>query len=150
MRDYDKDRSVASPARCDATQHALERFLNCLSTRDLKGLEELLTEDIVAITDGGGEVNALRSPMLGRQAVLRFVTRWNEANQGSARPRICKLNGLPAVLVQRDNVKPGQAAYFTLQCEVDSGGRIRKLLYVLAPGKLTKIAQTPKVVCDDF
>ena len=40
MRDYDKDRCALSPSRCDAAKHALERFLNCLSTRTLFELSE--------------------------------------------------------------------------------------------------------------
>jgi RNA polymerase sigma-70 factor (ECF subfamily) len=139
MRGYDKDRAIPNVARCKMTQRALERFLKCLKTSDLEGLEQLLTEDIVAVADGGGEVNALRLPMHGRQRVLQFVTRWNQANRGSASPRLCQLNGLPAVLIQRSNVKAGQAAYITLQCEVDSVGRIRRLDYVLAPSKLTAV-----------
>jgi RNA polymerase sigma factor (sigma-70 family) len=141
MRDYDKKRINPGSASRELVERALERFLAYVQTNDLKGLEELLTEDVVAVTDGGGEVNAVRSPIRGRQRVLQFVIRWNQANRESVRPRQCDLNGMPAVLIERDQVKPGQATVITLHCDVDRSGRIRRLEYVLAPGKLTAITR---------
>ena len=139
MSEYDKDRFVPGSTCSDLTRQALERFLTCLSTNNLVGLEQLLTEDIVVVTDGGGEVNAVALPMQGRQKVLQFLTRWNQANRGSVTPRFCQLNGLPALRIQRQTVKPGQSTLFTLQCEVDPAGHIQRLNYVMAPSKLTAI-----------
>lgn len=141
MRDYEKDRVIPTSMGCELTRQALERFLACMQTNNLEGLEELLTEDIVAVTDGGGEVNAVRAPIQGRQRVLQFVTRWNQANRGTMRVRLCLLNGLPGVLIHRNDVRDGQAKIITLHCDVDQSGRIRRLEYVLAPSKLTGITQ---------
>jgi RNA polymerase sigma-70 factor (ECF subfamily) len=139
MRDYDKARLGRHPALAQKNRQALGRFLEYLETSNLEGLERLLAEDVLVVTDGGGQVNALRLPMQGRQEVVRLVTRWYQAQRGHASARPCQLNGQPAVLVKRSGVKPGQASCFTLQCEVDQAGRICQLNYVLAPRKLTAV-----------
>jgi RNA polymerase sigma-70 factor (ECF subfamily) len=139
MREYDKARLSGNPAPGERNGPALERFLEYLQTHNLEGLERLLAQDVVVVTDGGGEVNALRLPMQGRQEVLRLVTLWFEAQRGRASAHACELNGQPGVLVQRSGVKPGQAAWFTLQCEIDRAGLICRLNYVLAPSKLTAV-----------
>ncbi|HKA22086.1 MAG TPA: sigma-70 family RNA polymerase sigma factor [Blastocatellia bacterium] len=40
MRDYDKDRTVTSADRCEVTQRALHRFLECLKTHNLSSCAE--------------------------------------------------------------------------------------------------------------
>jgi RNA polymerase sigma-70 factor (ECF subfamily) len=118
------------------TREALERFLACLEGRDVEGLERVLAEDVVAVSDGGGEVTALRVPVSGRQAVIVLVTRIHErfADKTRATPR--RLNGQPAILVERDGVTDGHASRFTLHCDVDRAGRISRLSFVFAPSKL--------------
>ncbi|MFD9821311.1 hypothetical protein ACFWW0_20740, partial [Streptomyces violascens] len=41
---------------------------------DLSALAELLAEDVVAWSDGGGKVRAALRPVLGRKKVLAFLT----------------------------------------------------------------------------
>ena len=139
MKEYDRNRVTLGPARNEKTRGAIERFLECLKKRDAEGLEWILTKDVVVISDGGGEVMALRSPMSGRQKVLQLVTRLNEVYGETTRTSLYTLNGLPALLASRDNVKAGHASRFTMQCEVDNSGRIAQLSYVFAPGKLTAL-----------
>src|SRR5262249_34888350 len=53
MREYDKER-LRKPANLSAlTKQALEQFLFFLNTRNIEGLEELLTADVISLTDGG-------------------------------------------------------------------------------------------------
>src|SRR5437867_518794 len=73
MKDYDKGGAEISPARQKATRNALEQFLLYLSARDAAGLERLLAEDVLSLSDGGGEVNAARQPVRGRDNVLRLI-----------------------------------------------------------------------------
>src|SRR6185503_18604970 len=56
MQEYDKNRASVSPERLEATRHALEQFLLYLGSGDAEGLERLLAEDVVSVSDGGGVV----------------------------------------------------------------------------------------------
>ena len=49
------------------------------------------------------------------------------------------LNGLPAVVVSDVNRRPSDATRYTIHFEVDDAGRIRSLLAVLAPSKLSAV-----------
>ena len=139
MREYDSSRADLSPARQAATRRALEQFLLYLNTRDAAGLERLLAEDIVSLSDGGGEVNAARQPVRGRNKVLRLIL--GLAAKSLAEPRfdVRMFNGLPTILVQDLHSITTAATRYTIHIEVDDDGRIRGLHAVLAPSKLSAV-----------
>lgn len=139
MRAYDKDRSPARLADQENMRSALERFLHYLKVRDVEGLERLLTEDVVVVSDGGGEVKALLEPMRGREKVLILVTRLYEAYRGVTQTSLCALNGQPAVFIERQEFRPGHAACYTMQCELNDRGRIKRMNFVFAPSKLAAL-----------
>jgi len=139
MRIYDKDRAIPDASRREATRQALEQFLLCLKNRDAEGLEKLLTEDVVSISDGGGEVAAALRPVLGRDRVIRLIT--GLAEKAGPMPRVTfrLLNGWPAMAieVEEQDRRPGFASRFTMHFEVNDSGLIRRLDTVVAPGKLS-------------
>jgi RNA polymerase sigma-70 factor (ECF subfamily) len=136
MRGYEGAHVTLEDRGEGRTREALGRFLSCLQSGDVEGLERLLADGVVAVTDGGGQVNALRAPMIGREAVIKLVTRIHALYADSTRTVACKLNGMPAVLVERSGVPEGHASRFTLHCDVDREGRIACLHFVFAPSKL--------------
>ena len=91
------------------------------------------------ISDGGGEVTALLEPMFGREKVFRLVTRLYEVNRSVMQTSFRILNGQPAVLVERSEVRPGHASRYTMQYEFDEVGRFRRLNFVFAPSKLSAL-----------
>ena len=139
MKDYDKGGPAISPARQKTTRNALEQFLLYLSTRDAAGLERLLAEDVISLSDGGGEVNAARQPVRGRANVLRLIL--GLAKKSLVEPRFGArmLNNLPTILVEDFRSIPKAATRYTIHFEVDDEGRIRGLHAVLAPSKLSAI-----------
>ncbi|HXG68602.1 MAG TPA: sigma-70 family RNA polymerase sigma factor [Blastocatellia bacterium] len=139
MRDYDKGRATPDAARRAATRRALEQFLLHLSSRNAEGLERLLTEDAVSIADGGGEVAAARFPIRGRDKVMRLMLGLAEKIGVLPRVTFRMLNGWPALVVEMDHSMPGIATRFTIHCEVDDAGRIRRLNQVVAPSKLSAL-----------
>jgi len=139
MNEYDKSRGAISPARQDATRRALEQFLLYLSTRDAAGLERLLAEDVVSLSDGGGEVPAARQPVRGRQKVLRLILGLAAKAVFEPRFAVRMFNGLPAILVEDFRSTATAATRYTIHFEVDDEGRIRGLHAVLAPRKLSAI-----------
>lgn len=139
MQEYDKSRAAFTPARREATQRALEQFLLYLNTRDAEGLERLLAEEIVSLSDGGGEVAAALQPIRGRNKMLRLIAALSEKIVGQPRASFHILNGLPAILFEEVDSRATRASRYTLHVEVDDAGRIRRLDAVLAPRKLTAI-----------
>jgi RNA polymerase sigma factor (sigma-70 family) len=139
MREYDKTRTAFTPARQEATQRALEQFLLYLNARDAEGLERLLAEDVVSLSDGGGEVAAALRPIRGRDKVLRLIMALLEKVASPPRVSFLALNGRPAAVLEQVNSRATRARRYTVHVEVDDAGRIRKLDAVLAPSKLTAI-----------
>lgn len=139
MKEYDKSRAAISPARQGATRRALEQFLLYLSTRDAAGLERLLAEDVVSLSDGGGEVPAARQPVRGRQKVLRLILGLAAKAMFEPRFAVRMFNGLPAILVEELPTMTRAATRYTIHFEVNDEGRIRGLQAVVAPSKLSAI-----------
>jgi RNA polymerase sigma-70 factor (ECF subfamily) len=142
MKDYDKERAALDPARREATQAALTQFLLCLNAGDDEGMRRLLAEDVVSISDGGGEVHAAMRPVRGRDRVMRLVFGLAEKLGETPQVAFLPLNGLPAVVARLTLREQGYASRFTMHCEIDGAGRIRRLYTVLAPSKLTALAHS--------
>ena len=138
MRSYEKDRAIPDAARREATRGALEQFLLCLKNRDAEGLERLLTEDVVSISDGGGEVAAALRPVLGRDRVIRLFI--GLAEKAGPMPKVSfrLLNGWPAmeVVIEEQNRHAGVASKFTIHVDLDRAGLIRRIDTVAAPRKM--------------
>jgi RNA polymerase sigma-70 factor (ECF subfamily) len=117
----------------------LQRFLSRLASGDVQGLKEMLAADVVLVTDGGGETNALDEPVFGCEKVLRLVAKLYEANRDVTSTSLHSLNGEPAILIQRSRMRPGHASFFTMQCELNNSLHMHRLHFVFAPSKLTAL-----------
>lgn len=139
MKEYDKQRSMNNAVREQATSRALEQFLLYLGSRDAAGLERLLAEDVVNLSDGGGEVNAALRPIVGRSKVMRLILGLAKKSLVNPRFTVRRLNTLPAILVEDVRTPSTAATRYTIHIDVDGEGRIRGLYAVLAPRKLTAV-----------
>ena len=139
MADYDKRRALPGRTLSAMTKRALEQFLSCLGARNAEGIERLLAEDVVSISDGGGEVAAAMRQVRGRSRVMRLVMGLAQKTGIIRKTSFVSLNGLPALLVELETDRPNIASRLTMHVEVGRDGRIRRLLTVLAPSKLTAI-----------
>lgn len=139
MKDYDKNRAAFTPSRIEATRRALEQFLLYLGERDVAGLERLLAEDVISVSDGGGEVAAALHPIIGRDRVSRLVLGL-AAKLGSL-PQIAIrfLNEVPALVIELPDAPPGIAMRSVLFCELNNQGRIKRLDTIAAPSKLSAL-----------
>jgi RNA polymerase sigma-70 factor (ECF subfamily) len=140
MEAYDKNRVSSLSKRAEELQSVVQRFLSRLAAGDVEGLEQMLAADVVLVSDGGGEVNALAEPVYGRDKVLRLVEKLYEAYRGRMDTSVEIVNGEPTILVRRTGVKPGHASFFTMHCELNETSQMRRLHFVFAPSKLTKLA----------
>ena len=136
MGSYDKNRVSSFSKRVIKMRDTLERFLSRLASGDVQGLKEMLAADVVLVTDGGGEINALAEPIYGSEKVLRLVSKLYEANRDVTTTSLRNVNGEPAIVVARSQMRPGHASFFTMHCELDDSSRMQRLHLVFAPSKL--------------
>ncbi|MEZ5165869.1 MAG: RNA polymerase sigma-70 factor [Acidimicrobiales bacterium] len=97
------------PVRFDPAPHEerrlVESFLAAAVAGDLDALHEVLTDDVVAWSDGGAQRHAARRPVVGRHRVailVRGITRRGLALGDEIEVRNVRVNGDPGVTVLVD------------------------------------------------
>jgi RNA polymerase sigma-70 factor (ECF subfamily) len=63
-------------------QRVVERFLAALTGGDLQGLMDVLAPDVVVVADGGGLAPAARRPLVGRERVVAYLSRFADLAPG--------------------------------------------------------------------
>ena len=128
-------------ARYDVSQEQQQQlasqFVTACTTGDLDGLINLLAEDIVIYTDGGGVVHAARNPVYGPQKVARFLLGVMIKVPPAYTARFAGINGQPGLLVYVD----GQP--FTSLVLDMRGGRLANIFLVSNPEKLAALPPWP-------
>ncbi|WP_031517435.1 RNA polymerase sigma-70 factor [Streptomyces sp. NRRL F-5123] len=114
------------------TEHRrmLEAFLAAAQTGDLSVLEELLTEDVVSYSDGGGMRGASKIPVVGLSHVSAYLAAFAPYFWPDSDVRWVEANGMPAVLVS----EAGEAK--ALLCADVSARGIERIMWVMNPAKL--------------
>ena len=115
-------------------EQVLDRFLTAVRTGDLQGLLDVLAPDVVAIADGGGEVPAMRSPVVGRDRVAALLSRFAKVVPDAVIDTMW-LNGAPAGRVDRDG------ALDTAISVVVADGRITHIYAIRNPHKLARLEE---------
>nr|WP_210331093.1 sigma-70 family RNA polymerase sigma factor [Microvirga terrestris] len=131
--------------RAERPRYAIEReegermtdaFLAASRSGDLSGLRNLLAENVVAYTDGGGIRNAALNPLFGFRRVAGLFLGVARKSAGQLPPVLYKgpINGLPGfVTLEQD----GMVQTTALDIE---GGRIVGVYIVRNPEKLRHLA----------
>jgi hypothetical protein len=140
MAAYDRTRSVPTEAVRERHRAVLDRFLTCLATQDVAGLERLLAESVRTATDSAGEYSALREPLTGRRAVARFYVQ-AAANRAAGGPsvEVRSVNGLPAAIVTLARPVRRQASRVVITLQLDDAGFVSSIHTILAPRKLAAL-----------
>ena len=120
-------------ARVAATAELTERFRDACTSGDIDSLLELLADDAVLLSDGGGAVTAARLPVVGAEKVATFLTRVFGRGNGGRVAGIEPLNGAPAIVMRVD----GEASS-AICLDVD-GNRIVNVHIVRNPEKLARL-----------
>lgn len=122
---------AAAPANDQKAETWSREFLKAAKTGDFGPLLELIREDAVLISDGGGKVRAAINPILSRARVIAF---WQGIQakgtlQGDWVPT--RINGETGLVHYRD----GKVVHI-IMFEGDAQGRIRRFYLVSNPDKL--------------
>jgi RNA polymerase sigma-70 factor (TIGR02957 family) len=85
-------------------RHALEAFQRAAETGDLQGLLDILAPDVVFLGDGGGVVQAVRTPVVGADRVARLLTigLGRIGAEAALRLEPAQVNGYPALILRLD------------------------------------------------
>lgn len=138
MAGYESARVPLGEAASETTRRLAARFVVCLGSRDVAGIEALLTEGVVMLNDGAGEFAAAAVPVIGREKVARFQVGITKGLSQLPDVAWCRLNGLPALVVEVDpqTAKPRQAPRFVILATPSRDGSLGAICMVLAPSKL--------------
>jgi hypothetical protein len=110
-----------------------ERFREATANGDLQQLMDVLSPDVVLLTDGGGVVRAAPRPIRGRDKVLRFFEAG--ASRASVEVHPVWLNGQPAMQFYVDGVRDGVGTALIEE------GRVTQLYFVRNPDKLARVTE---------
>lgn len=141
MLGYDQRRCQPSPDLSARTERAIRRFVLHMAADNVRGIEALLREDVLELSDPG-EFAAARKSILGREKVALFARKMARLVDSSRKPgrmHITSLNGLPALLCEleppRTDFSPRQAYLL----DVDEHGQIARIYVVLGSQKLARL-----------
>ena len=106
-------------------------FHDAVAAGDLAGLSQLLAEDAVFYSDGGGKRAAALNPIFGRAKIVRFIEGVSR-KRGATLARPAWVNGMPGFVLRSDE------GVETLALEIGDGA-IRAIYAVRNPDKLRHI-----------
>jgi RNA polymerase sigma-70 factor (ECF subfamily) len=109
----------------------LQVFLAAARKGDLSALEELLTENVVSYSDGGGVVRASKFPVVGRTRVAAYLKAFAPRFWPGTSVTWIEANGRPAALVTMDNTPVVLLSIAASEAGID------RLLWTMNPAKLT-------------
>jgi len=126
-----RDNRPAPVATPDSHARLLQAFSDAVASGDVRQLAELLREDAVAITDGGGRKFAARNPIIGADKVARFFIGLAGKTAGhDVRIAPAVINGAVGALLYLDGELD-----LTLSMAID-GEKIAAIYVVRNPDKL--------------
>jgi RNA polymerase sigma-70 factor, ECF subfamily len=111
----------------------LEAFVVAAREGDVKRLEQVLSAEVVSITDGAGVApRAARRPVIGRDHVARFIAGWSDWWIGTTVTWV-QTNGQLSVLARREGTPAVLLSISASQLGID------QLMWVMAPDKLAHV-----------
>lgn len=116
----------------------VQQFLQACWKGDTGGLVELLTDDIVLYSDGGGKVAAAPQPIAGTDRVARFLIGVSKIGRSTFEARFAMVNSAPGLLIYRN----GELSQTTSLQIVN--GRIQAIYVVRNPEKLKHLVVQPR------
>jgi RNA polymerase sigma-70 factor (ECF subfamily) len=117
----------------DRHRGVLQKFLVATASGDASQLLNMLREDALLYSDGGGKTQAALNPIFGRDRVASFFAGIVKKGATAAlRPAFAQVNGEPGLLLYNGAQLAG-----IVTLELDDSGRIAGIFMVVNPDKLS-------------
>lgn len=136
-----KLRGVAgAPASADPDDRRIaEEFVLAALEGDFDRLRSLMSDDVVALSDGGAGARAARRPVVGIHRVSRYVVNLTRREAAETVESVL-VAGCPGVVVG-DGEEPVMVTWFEV---VDS--RVRRIHSIRNPDKLRRLQDPPMII----
>ncbi|HET6971955.1 MAG TPA: RNA polymerase sigma factor SigJ [Phenylobacterium sp.] len=110
-------------------------FAAASATADTRALSELLAEDAILVSDGGGKRSAALRVMVGRDDIIRLFQgiHWRHGDMGLQGFQAVRINGCPGLLLQMEDGPE------TFALEPGEDGRIAAIYVMRNPEKLKHV-----------
>jgi RNA polymerase sigma-70 factor (ECF subfamily) len=110
-------------------------FMDAARRNDLTALSQILAEDAVLITDGGGKRKAALRPLVGRDDVLALLGGliWRSGAAMPSRIRLARINGFLGVIAEADD------GLTTFAFEPSGDGQLSAIYVMRNPDKLGRV-----------
>jgi RNA polymerase sigma-70 factor (ECF subfamily) len=108
-----------------------ERFVAACRAGDVRSIEEMLTEDVEVLSDGGGKVSAARTVITGRDRAAPFLAGVFSKKRRDCEMRVTTVNGEPGVVFTS-----GGAVIHVVSLRIEGG--VRAVYMTLNPDKLSR------------
>lgn len=134
-REHVRDANRRSVTKHDDAVRLRDAFLEAISNDDAAALQQLLTDEVLFVSDGGGKVPAATVPVTGPERVTQLLLGLKRKGAGSVRRiELIALNGLPGYALFTD------AGVDTVMALDVKDGKIAAMYAVRNPEKLRAVA----------
>lgn len=117
----------------EANQDVIIRFLEAFQKEDMKELLNVLAEDVVTYSDGGGKVHAALNPIVSFKRVMTFLSSLTQKMPEDFSFKVAYINGQIGLINYFGSKVQSTVSFFV------SDGKIKEIYMVLNPDKLTRV-----------
>jgi RNA polymerase sigma-70 factor (ECF subfamily) len=128
--------------RFDVSQEEVSRlaaaFMDATRRGDFAALSDMLAEDAVLISDGGGKRAAALRPMVGRKDIVALIKglAWRGNWPPAEKVRLARINGYLGAILEADD------GLTTLAFEPSDDGKLAAIYILRNPDKLGHVGRT--------
>ncbi|MDB6078812.1 MAG: hypothetical protein JWO82_2559, partial [Akkermansiaceae bacterium] len=121
----------------EQAEQLLEKFQRAVEDGEIGGLLDLLAQDVVLVSDGGGKARALMRPIRGADSLARlFVNAKRKFDSGAEEIEHARVNGLPGLVAFEGTRAKRVMAFGILE------GRIQSVFVITNPEKIRHLDRT--------
>lgn len=125
-----------SPENTKQADSLVKAFIEAANTGNFDEMIDMLAEDVVLITDGGGKVLSALKPIINRERVLAFIKGVTAKTEFTGELSPVMVNGEPGILRVKEGT-PMMVVSFKLDSKKEN---IQSIFAVTNPDKLSHIS----------